>query len=217
MEVRLRTDFYGAKIPKTSADSITVTVGFSYKGPAQTLQIETNTGKRGLLGDYDQESPAYYDSKPVSASDTLRSYTFSRSIPLSFWGSRQIDDGAVEVVISGSGVSADAVVWDAYTVNLGLKIDFKVSQLYAANVFPGASKWMCYYWDPSISGFVGDQKWYGLTSQIQFSNVKSGGYFAVFLLKDSTTSSQYTSPTFSAVNGGIYQYDLYYNTVSKIG
>lgn len=116
-EVRLRTDFYGSKIPKVSSQSISVTLGFKYKGPAQTLSIETSTGKKGLWGDYDQESPAYYDSKSVSASDTLKSYTFTRSIPLSFWGTRKIDDGAVEVVISGQGVSADAILWDAYTVN----------------------------------------------------------------------------------------------------
>jgi len=96
-------------------------------------------------------------------------------------------------------------------------ISFKAAQKNAEYVFSGAQYWCCYYWDPGISNFVGDQKWYGLTSQIAFSNVKSGGYFAVFLLKDSQTSSQFTSPTFSAVNGGVYQYDLYYNTVSKIG
>lgn len=117
-EVKLRKDFYGTKIPKVSSDSIRITVGFSYKGPAQTLDIETNTGKRGLWGDYDQESPTYHDSKAVYASDTFRSYTFSRSIPLSFWGDRRIDDCAVEVVIRGEGVYADAVIWDAYTVNI---------------------------------------------------------------------------------------------------
>lgn len=118
MEVRLRQNFYGSKIPKTSADYLRITISFSYKGPAQTLEIETNTGKKGLWGDYDQESPAYYDSKTVYKSDTLRSYTFSRMIPLSFWGDRQIEDCAVEVVIRGQGVYADAVIWDAYTVNL---------------------------------------------------------------------------------------------------
>lgn len=118
MEVRLRTDFYGTKIPKVSAQAIWVVVGFKYKGPAQTLTIESNTGKKGLWGDYDQESPSYYDSKPVSASDTLKDYQFNRSIPLSFWGTRKISDCAVEVVISGQGIYADAVIWDAYTVNL---------------------------------------------------------------------------------------------------
>lgn len=119
-QVRLRKDFYGTKIAKVSSDSLRVTVSFDYQGPAQTLTIETNTGKRGLLGDYDQESPTYHDSRAVSASDTPRGYTSTRYIPLSFWGSREIDDGAVEVVIRGQGVYGDAVMWDAYTVNIGL-------------------------------------------------------------------------------------------------
>ena len=117
-EVKLRKNFYGTLIPKVSSDSLRVKVEFDYKGPAQTLDIETNTGKRGLWGDYDQESPTYHDSKYVSKSDTFRSYTFIRYIPLSFWGTRQIDDCAVEVVIRGDGVYADAVLWDAYTVNI---------------------------------------------------------------------------------------------------
>ena len=118
MEVKLRKNFYDTLIPKVSSDSLRVKVEFDYKGPAQTLDFETNTGKRGLWGDYDQESPTYHDSKYVSKSDTFRSYTFTRYIPLSFWGSRQIDDGAVEVVIRGEGVYDDAVLWDAYTVNI---------------------------------------------------------------------------------------------------
>ncbi|KKN87045.1 hypothetical protein LCGC14_0263150 [marine sediment metagenome] len=137
-EVRLRKDFNGTQIPKTSADYLRISISFSYKGPAQTLAIETNTGKRGVWGDYDQESPAYQDSKPVSQSETLRSYSFSRNIPLSFWGDRQIDDCAVEVVIRGEGVYADAVIWDAYTVNLGAPPSGKeapqIQTLPAANI-----------------------------------------------------------------------------------
>ncbi len=136
-EVKLRKDFYGTKIPKVSSDSIWITVGFKYKGPAQTLDIETNTGKRGLWGDYDQESPTYHDSKAVSASDTFRSYTFSRSIPLNFWGTRQIDDCAVEVVIRGEGVYADCVLWDAYTVNIGV-----VGYTLTTRVSPSGAGWV---------------------------------------------------------------------------
>lgn len=116
-EVRLRTDFYGSKVPKTSSDWLKVIIGFSYKGSAQPLLIEASTGKKGLWGDYDQESESGYFEKPVSASDTLKPYTFDLGIPLSFWGTRKIDDGAVEIVISGSGVFADAVLWNAYTMN----------------------------------------------------------------------------------------------------
>lgn len=118
MEVRLRKDFYGTKIAKVSSDSLMVLVPFTYKGLAQTLRVEVNTGKRGAWGDYDQESPAYYYDKAVSSTDTLAYYSLIAFIPLSFWGTRKIDDCAVEVVISGEDVYDDAVLWDAYTVNL---------------------------------------------------------------------------------------------------
>lgn len=209
MEVKLRKSFYGTKIAKVSSDSLQVSISFNYQGPAQTLNVETNTGKRGLFGDYDQESPTYYDSKAVSASDTPKGYTFSRSIPLSFWGTRQIDDCAVEVVIRGEGVYDDAVLWDAYTVNLvPVGISFQVGVWGAVWGIPIDAKWTCYYWDPGISAFVSDKQWYNSYDKIKFSNVKSGGYLVVYLLIDSIVSPQYTSPVFQAVNGGSYIYDV---------
>lgn len=117
-EVRLRKNLYGKLVPKVSSDKLIVIVFFTYQGPAQTLEIETNTGKKGLWGDYDQESPAYHDPKAVGASEAPVYYSFIKLIPLSFWGSRKISDGAVEVVVKGQGVYDDAVIWDAYTVNL---------------------------------------------------------------------------------------------------
>lgn len=207
-QVRLRKDFYGTKISKVSADSLLVTVEFDYKGPAQTLDIEVNSGKKGLWGDYDQESPTYHTSKYVSESNTFRSYSKSYTMSLSFWGTRQINDGAVEVVIRGEGVYDDAVLWDAYTVNLvAVGISFQVS-IWGIPDFGSYQKWCCYYWDPGINDFVGDGKWHYSYQKIGFSNVKTGGYLAVFLLRNSTVSPQYTSPTFSAVDGGSYMYDV---------
>ena len=78
-------------------------------------------------------------------------------------------------------------------------------------------KWRCYYWDPATGGFVGDEQWHYPYQDIGFSNVEPGGYLAVFLLEDSTMSDQFTSPTFEAVDGGRYQYDLDLNRVSKLG
>jgi len=78
-------------------------------------------------------------------------------------------------------------------------------------------KWMCFYYDPAISGFVGDNNWHYPSQDIGFSNVEPGGYLAVFLLEDSTMSGQFTSPSFTAVDGGRYQYDLDLGRVSKIG
>lgn len=116
--VRLRGEFNGNLVPKVSSQSIKVVVDFDYMGPAQVLDIESSSGKKGLFGDYDQESPVYHDPMPVSESSAFARYTFTRDIPLSFWGSRKINDCAVEVVIRGTGVYADAVIWNAYTVNL---------------------------------------------------------------------------------------------------
>jgi len=78
-------------------------------------------------------------------------------------------------------------------------------------------KWMCFYYDPAISGFVGDNNWHYPSQDIGFSNVEPGGYLAVFLLENSTMSGQFTSPSFTAVDGGRYQYDLDLGRVSKIG
>ena len=78
-------------------------------------------------------------------------------------------------------------------------------------------KWMCFYYDPATGGFVGDDNWHYPSQDIGFSNVEPGGYLAVFLLEDSTMSGQFTSPTFQAVDGGRYQYDLDLNRVGKIG
>jgi len=117
-EVRLRKNFYGTSIPKRSTQTLNVYVFFDYTGPAQTLNVEVNTGKRGLWGDYDQESPSYYENIAVNKHDIPYEIGYYKSIPLSFWGTREIDDCAVEVVIKGKDVYDDAVLWDAYTVNL---------------------------------------------------------------------------------------------------
>ncbi|MBA7709598.1 hypothetical protein ES703_118519 [subsurface metagenome] len=119
-EVKLRKDFTGTLVPKVSTDNLYIDLNFTYKGPAQTLSIDTSSGKKGIWGDYDQESPTYRNPFPVSKSDTPRSYTFRCYIPLAFWGDRIIEDCAVEIKISGEGVYDSAVLWDAYTVNVGV-------------------------------------------------------------------------------------------------
>ena len=100
------------------------------------------------------------------------------------------------------------------TVPVGLS--FQVS-IWGIPAFGSYQWWKCYYWDPGISNFVGDEKWYHSYDKIAFSHVQSGGYLAVFLMRDSAVSPQYTSPTFQAVNGGIYQYDVQLGRVIKIG
>ena len=125
----------------------------------------------------------------------------------------------MEVVIRGEGVYDDAVLWDAYTVNLvAVGISFSVRGWGFVNVWPDTVKCCCYYYDPGISDFVGNGKWYGLADYIRFTNVQPGGYLAAFCLdKYNNVSPQVTSYTFTAVDGGIYQFDLYTKVVTKIG
>ena len=107
--------------------------------------------------------------------------------------------------------------WGVITIStVPVGVSFQVS-IWGVPAFGSYQKWCCYYWDPSISNFVGDGKWYNSYDKIAFSNVKSGGYLAVYLKRDSTISPQYTSPTFQAVSGGIYQYDVQLGRVEKIG
>lgn len=95
-------------------------------------------------------------------------------------------------------------------------ISFQMS-IWGVPDFGSYQKWCCHYWDPGINDFVGDGKWYYSYQKIAFSNVKTGGYLAVFLKRNETVSPQYNSPTFEAVDGGIYQYDVYLGRVIKIG
>jgi hypothetical protein len=191
MEVKLRKNFYGTLIPKVSSDSLRVKVEFDYKGPAQTLDIETNTGKKGLWGDYDQESPTYHDSKYVSKSDTFRSYTFTRYIPLSFWGSRQIDDCAVEVVIRGEGVYDDAVLWDAYTVNIAPPEEFTVTVRA----------------DPSYGGTVSkspDKPKYEYGELVRLSCTPASGYYLNYWTRDGEWIESRTSFTTGVIRNHIF-------------
>jgi hypothetical protein len=68
--------------------------------------------------------------------------------------------------------------------------------------------WACYYFDPGINDFVGDAVFHHSYDKISFSRVQPGGYLSIFLKKGSSISPQYNSPTFQAVNGGSYTYDV---------
>ncbi len=77
--------------------------------------------------------------------------------------------------------------------------------------------WTCYYYDPETGSFVGTGAWYHPYNNFSFTGIHTGGFLAVFLLRGSVLSNQYTSPTFEAIDGGIYQYDLQLQRVAKIG
>jgi hypothetical protein len=115
--------------------------------------------------------------------------------------------------VDAEGNSATAT----FTIGATPSISFRTSIWGVPSDFGSYQKWMAFYFDPGINSFVGDQKWYNSYDNILFNNVKSGGYFAVFLKRDSTESHQYTSPVFVAVNGGVYQYDLQLGRVAQSG
>jgi len=107
--------------------------------------------------------------------------------------------------------------WGVITiVAVPVGVSFQVS-IWGVPAFGSYQQWWAYYWDPGIGDFISCGKWYSSTSKIPFNNVQPGGSLAVFLKRNSTVSSQYTSPTFQAVNGGIYQYDVQLGRVTKIG
>ena len=112
------TDFTGNKVRKTWQDSIRALVSYNWKGSGN-LEIWFSAGKKGWLGDYDQESPAYKQVIPMPTTSVFVPWGSWQDIPLYFWGDRRIGDGAVEVVFKLPG-RADIIIqiWDAYTVNI---------------------------------------------------------------------------------------------------
>ena len=117
-------------------------------------------------------------------------------------------DVGVQVRVEGRLITEDE--WDdVYYVEEAppVGISFQVS-IWGIPDFGSYDYWSCSYWDPGINDFVGDRKWYRSYDKIAFSNVKSGGYLAVFLKRNETVSRQYTSPTFEAVDGGNYTFDV---------
>jgi len=99
---------------------------------------------------------------------------------------------------------------------VAVTVSFKMSIWGIPSDFGSYDHWSCYYFNPATGGFVSDYKWYSPSSRISFSNVEPGGYVAVILARGSEASDYYYSPSFTAVDGGIYQYDLQLNRISKI-
>ena len=112
-------DFVGTLIPKMSSDNLSITCNYKWTGLGQAIEVWFSAGKKGLSGEYDQESGAYKQSVTLPTATTPLSKSITQVIPLSFWGTRQISDGAVEIVFKVSGISDVIVhIWDAFTVNL---------------------------------------------------------------------------------------------------
>ena len=198
-------------------DSVPFTASYKYKGKAQGgwLTISLGTGVSPSFSTkytFPQRAVSFSQAMDWTTGYLSGSFTLPTTlVPGQTYSVRAKLETA-------DGVQETDTDWGVLTIKeVVVGISFSISIWGIPPDFGNYDKWCCYYWDPGISNFVGDGKWYYPYLKIPFSNVKSGGYLAVFLMRDSTTSDQYTSPTFGAVNGGIYQYDVELGRVSKIG
>jgi len=210
------------KIPSNTVtrkqnQTLNVGINLTYVGPAQRIYFTAVVTQDTWYSEFDEigsTKRVVYSDIPESSTPTSRIVTVP-SLPLSGVEPKASAYG-IKVKAEGTFGTVEAGNKSCLYVQAPAGIGFQVS-IWGVPDFGSYQKWCCYYWNPGIGDFVGDGKWYSSSSKIAFSNVQPGGYLAVFLMRDSTVSSQHTSPTFQAVNGGIYQYDVQLGRVSKIG
>jgi len=188
-----------------------------YIGPGDIIKFEWQIGRWGWAG-FAGETTRKYSTFSQPASTTLREFT--TTLPSISLSPLTPSDEPYDCEIWFKDTFSDlrVIVQNCVRIleEIPVGVSFQVS-IWGIPDFGNYQKWCCYYWDPGTSDFIGDNKWYYSYQKIGFSNVKPGGYLAVFLLRDSTISPQYTSPVFDAVNGGIYQYDVQLGRITKIG
>ncbi len=204
-------------VTKKQNQTLNVEIIFNYVGPAQRITFTAVVTQETWYGEFDEigstKKAVYLD---MPASSTAEGWVFTISgLPLAGVAPKTSAYG-VKVKAEGTFGTVEAGNKSCLYVQAPAGIGFQVS-IYGVPAFGSYDSWMCYYWDPGIGDFVSDKKWYSSSSKIAFSNVQPGGYLAVFLAKGSTVSAQYTSPTFQAVSGGVYQYDVQLGRVTKIG
>ena len=124
-------EFTGNLIPKMSSDNLNIKCDYKWTGLGRAIEVWFSAGKRGLAGEYDQESGAYKQSVTLPTATTPLSLSISQIIPLSFWGTRDISDGAVEIVFKVGAGFDDVIVhvWNAYTINL-VKAKIEIVSVY---------------------------------------------------------------------------------------
>ena len=190
-----------------------VKCSFEYQGPANSGTLRAAIGNAGTFG-FDE---IVYDTESISVPETpsWRAYTATARIYIS----TAISAGVYDLYAKITGALPNVITPTKYNVITVTKVtvSFKMTIWGIPSDFGSYDHWSCYYYDTGIGGFVSDEKWYSPSSKISFSGVKPGGYLAVILAKGSVASNYYYSPIFTAVGGGIYQYDLQLNRVSKIG
>jgi len=193
---------------KKATESLNVDVKYEYRGPAQRVYFTAVVTQETWYGEFDEigstKKVVYVD---LPRSDTLKSYT-TRVPNLPLAGVEPKTDAyGVKIKAEGTFGTVEAGNKACLYVEAPVGISFQIG-IWGVPDFGSYQKWRAYYWDPGINDFVDCGKWYYSYQKISFSNVQSGGYLAVFLMRNSTVSSQYTSPTFEAVDGGSYTYDV---------
>lgn len=189
-------------------DRVPFTLSYEYKGKAQSGQLVLSLG----TGVY----PSFFtvvNYNPMSVAlvesmDWVRKSLSSSFVLTSILEPGQKYNTRAKLEALQDYTEETDTDWGVITISeVPVGITFQV-RIWGVPDFGSYQKWACYYWDPGISGFVGDGKWINSYDRMTFSNVKSGGYLAVYLKRNSTVSSQYNSPSFSAVDGGSYTYDV---------
>jgi len=196
-------------ITKRPSESLNVDIHFTYVGPAQRILFTAVVTQETLLGEFDEigstKRSAYSD---IPGSDTPEGWIVPVvNLPLAGVEPKAAAYG-VKVKAEGTFGTVEAGDKSCLYVQAPAGISFQVAITGTPPDFGSYQKWWAEYWDPGIGDFVSCGKWYDKSSNIPFSNVQSGGYLAIFLMKDSTVSPQYTTDTFQAVNGGVYVFDI---------
>jgi len=211
-------DFVPTKGTYKIGDNVPFSFSYEYKGKAQSGQLVLSLGTGVYPSFFTVQN---YSPMAVAFAEAMN-WTKRSLSGLSFVLTAALEPGKTYNTRAKLETLEDLTQetdtdWGVITIAaVPVGVSFQVS-IWGVPAFGSYQTWCCYYWDPGISNFVGDGKWDNSYDKIAFKNVKSGGYLAVFLKRDSTVSSQYTSPTFQAVDGGIYQYDVQLGRVTKIG
>jgi len=195
-------------VTKKQNQTLDVGINLTYVGPAQRIYFTAVVTQDTWYSEFDEigsTKRVVYSDMPGSDTPKSRVVTVS-GLPLSGVEPKSSAYG-VKVKAEGTFGTVEAGDKSCLYVQAPAGIGFQVS-IWGVPDFGSYQQWWAYYWDPGIGDFVSCGKWYSSSSKIPFSNVQPGGYLAVFLKRNSTVSSQYTSPTFQAVDGGIYQYDV---------
>ena len=198
---------------KKATESLNVDIEYEYRGPAQRVYLTAVVTQETWYQEFDEigstKKIVYID---LPQSSTLRSYTTRvPSLPLA--GCEPKTYG-VKVKAEGTFGAVEAGNKSCLYVQAPAGIGFQVG-IWGYPDFGTYDFWRCYYWDPGVSGYVGAGDWVYPSEKVAFSNVQTGGAFAVYLWKG-YSSGVYYSPYFNAVDGGIYQFDLENNEVRRI-